>query len=182
MHVRTKQLAFLGLLAAVVSLIIVLASVLETNTLFLLAAAAYLVGIAIRECGLRLGFGFFVACILLGFLVSPNKLYVLTYLGFSLYIVWDEALYRVLSGARFQRCRRAVFFFAKLLFFNLLYIPVLFLFPQVLFVKTLSMQVLLILLAGGQLGWWIYDKAYFYFQVTVWGKLRQRIPLFRDLS
>jgi hypothetical protein len=33
------------------------------------------------------------------------------------------------------------------------------------------------LLIGGQLGWFIYDKAYDYFQVMVWGKLRNKIGL-----
>lgn len=59
MHVKAKQVAFLGLLAAIVSLFIILASIIESNTLFLLAAAAFLSGVAIREFGLRLGIGFF---------------------------------------------------------------------------------------------------------------------------
>jgi hypothetical protein len=177
MHVKAKQVAFLGLLAAMVSLFFIFASLLETNTLFLLAAAAYLVGIAIREFGLRIGIGFFVACNLLGLLLSPNKLYVATYAGLSLYIVLNEAAYWYLSRTHFKKYTRVLFFFAKFVIFNLLYIPMLLLFPQFLFAGTISKNMLLLLLAGGQIGWLIYDKAYEYFQVMVWGKLRSRIGL-----
>lgn len=176
MHVKAKQMAFLGLLAAVVCLFIIFASLLETNTLFLLAASAYAVGIAIREFGLRLGFGFFIACILLGFLLSPNKLYVLTYAGLSLYIVWTEASYWFLSRTHFHRYK-SLLFFVKLAFFNLLYIPVLLLFPHILFTGTISTPIIFGLLIGGQFGWYLYDKAYDYFQVMVWGKLRNKIGL-----
>lgn len=177
MHVKAKQVAFLGLLATMVSVLIIFASLFETNTLFLLAAAAYLVGVAIREFGLRIGWGFFVACILLGLLLSPNKLYVLTYTGLSLYIVWNEILYWLLSKINFQKYKKVLFFVAKLVFFNLLYIPIFFLFPQLLFSESISRNVFLLLLVGGQLGWFIYDKAYEYFQAMVWGKLRNKIGL-----
>ncbi len=45
----------------------VLGSVFETNTLFLLAAASYFVGIVIREFGLRTGAAFYLASVLLDF-------------------------------------------------------------------------------------------------------------------
>ncbi len=176
MHVKAKQVAFLGLLAAMVSLIIIFASIIETNTLFLLAAAAFMVGIAIREFGLRLGFGFFIACLLLGFFLSPNKLYVLTYAGFSLYIVWSEASYIVLLKRQIPSYKRA-HFFVKFIFFNLLYIPMLLLFPHLIFAGNISMPILFGLIAGGQLAWVIYDKAYDYFQVMIWGKVRNKIGL-----
>lgn len=177
MHVKAKQVAFLGILAALVSICIVFASIIEMNTLFLLAAAAFMVGIAIREFGLRLGSGFFVACSLLGLLLSPNKLYVLTYTGLSLYIVFNEAAYWYLASKQFQKHRKILFLLIKFVFFNMLYIPMLFLFPQLLFPGTISESWLLLLLAGGQLGWLIYDKAYEYFQVKVWGKLRGKMNL-----
>ena len=45
MHVKAKQIAFGGLLLAVTVVCMALGSVIETNTLFLLAAAAFGVGI-----------------------------------------------------------------------------------------------------------------------------------------
>ena len=55
MHVKAKQMAFGGLILAVTVVCMALGSVIETNTLFLLAAAAFFVGIVIREFGLRRG-------------------------------------------------------------------------------------------------------------------------------
>ena len=55
MHVKAKQMAFGGLLLAVTVVCMALGSVIETNTLFLLAAAAFFVGIVIREFGLLSG-------------------------------------------------------------------------------------------------------------------------------
>lgn len=180
MHVKAKQVAFLGLLAAIVSVLIVMASVIETNTLFLLAAAAFLVGVAICEFGIRIGTGFFIACILLGLLLSPNKLYVLTYAGFSFYILWDEVLYTILARAFFQKYRKILFFVAKLVVFNMLYLPMLFLFPKILFTGEINPLVLTGLIIAGQFGWFVYDKAYEFFQRKIWKKIRSRITLLTD--
>ena len=63
MHVKAKQMAFGGLILAVTVVCMTLGSVIETNTLFLLAAAAFFVGIVIREFGLRTGAAFYLAAI-----------------------------------------------------------------------------------------------------------------------
>jgi hypothetical protein len=180
MHVKAKQIAFLGLLAAMVTVLIIFASFFEMNTLFLLAAAAYLVGVAIREFGLRIGAGFFVACILLGLLLSPNKLYVLTYTGLSLYIVWNEVAYWLLSRMNLQKYKKTIFWITKFVFFNILYVPIFFLFPQLFFSESISKNIFWLLLLVGQLGWFVYDKAYEYFQAMVWGKLRNKIRLLNE--
>lgn len=51
MHVTARRVALCGLLLAFSVICMVLGSVFETNTLFLLAAASYFVGIVIREFG-----------------------------------------------------------------------------------------------------------------------------------
>lgn len=175
MHVKARQVAFLGLLAAINSILIFFASLFESNTLFLLVAASYLVGIAIQEFGLRIGTGFFVACTVLGFLLSPNKLYVLTYLGFSLYIVWYEVAYWRLSKMHNLKLKQISFFLAKLIFFNIVYLSSIFLFPQLLVSVNMSNLVILIIIVGGQVGWLIFDKAYEYFLAVIWGKFRRKI-------
>lgn len=175
MHVKAKQVAILGLMAAVVTVLMILSSVIKTSTMFLLAAAAFMVGVSIREYGVRIGFGFFIACILLGFLLSPNKFYVFTYAGFSLYVLWDEVAYTVLAREFFRRYRRILFMFSKFLLFNVIYLSLLFLFPKIIFAGELNMQVYILLICAGQIGWLIYDRAYEYFQVRVWGKLRHKL-------
>ena len=57
MHVKAKKMAFGGLFLALV-VCMSLGSVIETNTLFLLAAASFFVGIVIREFGMKAGAAF----------------------------------------------------------------------------------------------------------------------------
>ena len=73
MHVKAKTMAFSGLLLALTVIFMVLGSVIETSTLFLLAAASFFVGIIIREFGLRIGAAFYAAGVILGFITAPNK-------------------------------------------------------------------------------------------------------------
>ena len=58
MHVNAKKMATAGLLVAFTVIMLVLSSVVETSSLFFLAAASFCVGISIREWGLRYGFAF----------------------------------------------------------------------------------------------------------------------------
>ena len=53
MHVKAKTMAFGGLLLALTVVFMALGSIIETSTLFLLAAASFFVGIVVREFGLR---------------------------------------------------------------------------------------------------------------------------------
>ena len=55
MHVSGKKMAFSGLLLALTIVLMVLSGVFQFNTLFLLGAASFFVGIMIREFGLKLG-------------------------------------------------------------------------------------------------------------------------------
>ena len=48
MHVNAKKMAFTGVLAAFAVILLVLSAVIETSSLFLIAAAAFCVGIV---CG-----------------------------------------------------------------------------------------------------------------------------------
>ena len=72
MHLNAKKIAFAGVMLALTEVGIALGSVIETNTLFLLAAASFFVGIVIQEFGLKSGAGFLLAGILLGIFLSPN--------------------------------------------------------------------------------------------------------------
>ena len=94
MHVKAKTMAFSGLLLALTVIFMVLGSVIETSTLFLLAAASFFVGIIIREFGLRIGAAFYAAGVILGFITAPNKFYVFTFAAMGLYIWGREAAWR----------------------------------------------------------------------------------------
>ena len=71
---------------AVTIVCLYLGNIIESNTLFLLAGASYFVGIVYREAGAKMSLAFYVGALILGFLVTPNKFYILTYAAMGLYI------------------------------------------------------------------------------------------------
>ena len=181
MHVKTKQIAFLGLLTAIVTIGIVMGSIIESNTLFLLAASAFAVGIAAREYGLRMAVAFWLACLFLGVIVSPNKLYMITYGVLSFYILFEEASYRYVSK-RWNEKGKWVHFFSKWIVFNLCYFPMLLLFPKIFYGGKISTLLLVGIAVAGQFGWFIYDRAYQYFQGVLWTKFRKRLGFFDEIG
>ena len=120
MHIKAKTMAFGGLLLALTVVCMALGSVIETSTLFLLAAASFFVGIVIREFGLKAGAAFYIAAVLLGFITAPNKFYVLTFAAMGLYIWGIEAAFRYLEKHPAIRNRQAVFWISKYVIFNII--------------------------------------------------------------
>lgn len=201
MHVKAKKMAFGGVLLALTVICMVLGSVIETGTLFLLAAASYFVGIVFREFGGKLGGAFYSAGVILGVFVAPNKMYVVSYAAMGLYILSSEILWELVGGWKkysikdgldapageeetkeqfrkrqtaVYRQRRILYVGLKYIVFNLLYLPAVFLFQELLFGRSLPGILLAAVAAAGQIGVFLYDCAYVYVQREIWGKLRGR--------
>lgn len=160
---------------ALAVLCIVLSGVLRSNTLFLLAAASFFVGVMIRESGLLAGLAFYVGTVVLGSLLAPQKLYCITFAVMGGYILASEWIFR-LAGRR-RKGRRIFLWTGKFLFFNLFYLPVLFIFPRLLFAKGIGGIWLWAAAAAGQLLFLIYDQAYAYFLTVLWEGFRGRLGL-----
>ena len=175
MHIKAKTMAFGGLLLALTVVCMALGSVIETSTLFLLAAASFFVGIGIREFGLKAGAAFYIAAVLLGFITAPNKFYVLTFAAMALYIWGIEAAFRYLEKHPAIRNRQAVFWISKYVIFNIIYLPIVFVFRDLLFTRSISGTIMAAVVIGGQAALFIYDRAYDYAQVHIWNKMRGRI-------
>lgn len=173
MHLRAKSIAAGGLMLAVTVILMALGSVIESSTLFLLAAASYFVGIIVREFGLRTGGGFYLAAVLLGLFSAPDKFYVCTFAAMGLYIWGTEAVWRFLDKHPQIKCRIRIFYLSKFLIFNALWFPVVLIFRNLLFGREISDLFLIGILAFGQAVLVIYDRAYDYVQGTVWNKLRK---------
>ena len=172
MHVKARTLAFGGLLLALTVVFMALGSIIETSTLFLLAAASYFVGIVVREFGLRAGAAFYIAAVLLGFITAPNKFYVLTFAAMGFYIWGIEAVWRWLEKRPQYRNRRMIFWISKYVIFNIVYIPIVIAFREMLFARAVSDTMMIIVVLGGQIALLIYDRAYDYVQAHLWRKLR----------
>lgn len=176
MLINAKKLAFLGLLLSIDVILIILSGVLEFNTLFLLAAASFCVGIAIRESGLQIGFGFYLGSVLLSLILAPNKLYCITYAAMSLYLVMIE--FAFLQLLKIKKINRTLLFWmTKYLVFNTLFLPILIFLPKLIYEGDLSKRLIAILFLVGQLLLFIYDKAYDYFQRSIWSKVRGYLKL-----
>lgn len=175
MHVETKKIATAGLLVAFSVIMMLLSSVIESSSLFFIAAASFCVGVAVREWGLSMGFAFLVASVALNFLIAPSKLYCFTLAGMGTYIWASEWIWKRVADAKVLKNRQAVLWVGKYIAFNLLYIPTLFLAPQLLFTGKMNGLAAIILLLCGQGVLFVYDVAYRYFQAQVWGRLRGRL-------
>ena len=175
MHVKAKTVALGGLLLALAVVFMALGSIIETSTLFLLAAASFFVGIVVREFGLRTGGAFYLAAVLLGAITAPNKFYGLTFAAKGLYIWGIGAVWRKLERHPEMTQRYKVFWIAKYVIFNIIYIPIVIFFRDLLFAQVISAGIMAGVIVGGQIGLFIYDRAYDYVQVHLWGKIRGRV-------
>ena len=88
MHVKGRAIALSGMITALAVVCIFLGSVLEFNTAFLLVLAAFLIGTVAALSGVPAALCSFAATVILGCLLSPVKLYVLT---FSLFVPYAVA-------------------------------------------------------------------------------------------
>lgn len=82
MLLKSKDLAYLGVLLALNQIFIILSSVIESSTLILMAAAALVVGVIVVEFGGKTGILFYIASCILGFVLTFNKVEFITYIGF----------------------------------------------------------------------------------------------------
>lgn len=192
MHLKAKKLAFSGIALALCIIFMVLGSVIESNTLALLALASFSVGIITCEFGVRYGVAYLASAIILGFLIAPNKFYCLTFAAMGLYILLDEVLWMILNRVKMKQQKinfqtsdlhqkadkwSVLMWIAKWLIFNAMYVPIILIFPAFLFTGKLAQYhtakgIMLVLLLG-QIVWLIYDRVYDYFQRVIWNKYRK---------
>lgn len=177
MHVNAKKMAFLGLLLAVAMILTLIGGYFEPGTLFFMAAAAFCSGIAVRECGRYLGAAFVIAGVLLAFFLAPNKMYIITYGGMSIYIYLREFAFDIIADAKKINHRTAVFWGVRYVLFNLMFIPAMLLLPRLFYPGEMSLPLRGAVILGAQVVLYIYDQAYEYFQAVLWNRLRKSLRL-----
>lgn len=184
MHINTKSIALGGMLMAISVISIVLGSYVEFNTLVFLLLAAFLSGAVIFDMGLGVGTMYIAGTFVLGFFLSPQKMYALTYLGFAIYIFLVEAAYKWqqrlivknseldMSGWKF------IMWIYKFLIFNTIYLVCLFMMPEVILGSNILSKggwVIAVAILAGQVVWIVLDKAYNYFIGHYWKNFIKRI-------
>jgi hypothetical protein len=112
MLLKSKDVAYLGVLLGLNQLLIILSSVIETNTIILFAAAALIVGVVIVEFGGKSGFVFYIASCILGFFLTFNKIELITYIMFF-------GLYSIIKYImEIKINNKGILYAAKILYFN----------------------------------------------------------------
>ncbi|MGD9568996.1 MAG: hypothetical protein AB7V48_11860 [Sedimentibacter sp.] len=113
MLLKSKDIAYLGVLLGLNQLFIILSSVIETNTIIFFAAAALLVGVVIVEFGGKSGIVFYVASCILGFFLTFNKIEIITYIiFFGLYSIVKHILEIKINN-------KTILYASKILYFNI---------------------------------------------------------------
>jgi len=82
MLLKSRDIAYLGVLLGLNQLFIILSSIIETNTVILFSGAALMVGVIIVDFGGKAGILFYLASSLLGFFLTFNKVEIITYIIF----------------------------------------------------------------------------------------------------
>ena len=177
MLLNAKKMAFLGLLLAVTVLLIALSGIIEFNTLFLLGAASFGVGIAVRESNLRYGAGFYLGAILLGLILAPNKFYCITFAAMGFYILVIEYSFDRLSNLKGNRNKVKLYWIIKYITFNVMYIPMILFLPKLIYQGEINSIIIVVMLMAGQAVLFVYDMAYRYFQGYIWGRVRNKLTL-----
>lgn len=175
MHVKSKQLSIAGLLAAFSAVLMVLSATIESSSLFFIAAASFCVGIVIREWGITFGVGYFTASFLVNLIVTPNKVYCATFAAMALYLLLSEGLWEKIAEKNDLKNRSLTLWIGKYVIFNMMYIPILIGFPNLIFAKEVGKSLMIIGFLAGQVAVFIFDQAYRYFQGVVWSKLRGKL-------
>ncbi|WP_105619975.1 hypothetical protein [Vallitalea okinawensis] len=80
MLLNGKNIALLGILLAINQVFLYLASIIESNTLIFLFAAALIIGVVVVETEIRSSWMFFITSCLLAFFLVPNKFDIAIYI------------------------------------------------------------------------------------------------------
>ena len=182
LHVKSKQVAWCGIIMAITVILQVFAGIIETSSLFLLAAASFLTGCVERKFGIKTAISFLLGASLLGFILAPQKLYCFTFAGFGIYVLVAEFFReKSLSDSGksdfsiLKKCSTQ--YLVKGIIYHLMLIIALFLafkitgmeiiFSADFMDKIKDMPVFVIAIIGVILAealWLVFDKAYLFFQ------------------
>lgn len=173
MLLKSKDIAFTGIMMALGVLLVTLGGYFEGSTLFFLAAASFLAGIVFRNVSVGASILFVIGTTLLGIMLAPQKLYLATFLAFCIYILAAEGLEKALaekSGGR-KKIWAAKGILYHILLVVCVYLVQKFFGLEVFFdtrvlskLEEFKILFVIIMILMAELVWLLFDKAYFYFQ------------------
>ena len=183
LHLKSKQVAWCGVIMAIAVILQICAGVIETSSFFLLALASFLAGCVERKFGLKTAAVFCFGAAVLGFILAPQKLYCFTYAGFCVYVLATE-YFRGKNGSIKNSDKAENFmdnirvqYIIKGIIYHVLLIAAVFvsakisglevIFSADFIEKIKQLPVVVVIFAAviaAELLWFIFDKAYIFFQ------------------
>ena len=179
---KSEEVAWSGIMMSVAVLLIVLSSVIETSSLFLLAASSFICGLVQRKFSIKLSVIFAFGTFILGLILAPNKLYCFTFIGFSIYVLVAEYFRKKLNDSykngddsKIKKDRRTSFL-VKCIVYHVLLITALVLVNMFTGIniesaaswmnKIADIPILFgtVVFIMAELLWIIFDRAYIFFQ------------------
>lgn len=169
LHLKSKEIAWGGIMMALAVILVVLSGIIESSSLFLLAAASFITGMVQRRFSLVLSITFLAGTFLVGIFIAPQKLYCFTFAGFSVYVILAEYF-------RAKGVKNIISFIVKGLCYHILLVAAFVMVKYFVgfemmfkngFINKLSEVPVLFFaaaVAGAELLWIIFDRAYVYFQ------------------
>lgn len=174
---KNRALAGGSLLSALSVLLLLMGSYLYANTLFLTVLAAYLIGYSVHRYGLKYGGMQWIVCTILDLCFNSDKMNGFLYLILGGYIYVSEWTFRKWNREQEIRRKIKIQLLWNWILFNVLYVPAVIGFRHVVLHEKVwevlpgkAVAEIGILIAAGQVGWFVYDRAYRVF----FGLLRKR--------
>lgn len=153
MLLKSKNIAYLGVLLALNQVFIILSSIIKTNTLLLFSLAALMIGIVIVEFGAKNGVLFYIASSILGFFLTTNQVEIVTYiLFFGMYSIVKYAIERASYSMKYAKIFELT---TKLIFFNLVALCIYFLLREFAVIKLYWWLILI-----AEIAFVVYDYAF----------------------
>lgn len=187
MFLKSGDIAYTGILIALGVVFVMLGGYFEGSTLFFLAAAAFLAGVAAHNASMVCALLFTAGTLFLGLILAPQKLYMATFAVLCIYVLLAEGLEQKLCASPAGSQWKAVCWGVKAVVYHLLLIGSLLLMKEFFGLDALFGETLLsfqkkygivfwgVCLAGAEVLWLVFDRAYFYF-INRYGKhLRPRV-------
>lgn len=175
MFLKSKEIAYTGILMAIAIILIIVGGYIEGSTLFFLAAASFLAGIVEKNFSIVTAFAFLVGTTLLSVILAPQKLYCATFAAFSFYVIVAEFFERK-NDSVLSKTQRTAVWGIKAVVYHVLLLVSLFLFQhffgfddffkQKWIAKLREYQVFLVIVTvlAAEAVWLLFDKAYLYFR------------------
>lgn len=170
MFLKSKEVAYTGILMALAVILVTIGGYWEGSTLFFLAAASFLAGMVSKNISVAVGGLFVFGSVVLSFILAPEKFYCFTYLGFCLYVLLAEQEERKKENKTVVSWIKKGILFHVMLIVALLLVNKLFGF-EILFSGKLAVVfeknkifALVLLVAAAELVWVVFDRAYVYFR------------------